>query len=582
MTSRFFNHLSLLLLLVAITSHASAQKASWLRTESFSGEEEVQLIEYIPTDTPERAAIWSFQSGVVPGGPGGAPDRIETWLKAYQENTGMLLFQKKAGNVHIMKIKYNPATDRILMLSLVSGNDLAPSFIGSDILKDDTLCYALRLLEYNHTGALVGNTQFPISCGHDATYVDADIDVASGKIVVAGHIHGDMFLDSTLYEFGTEQRFLRRDTSYMSVWEWSFAGDALHLDLFAQPSYVGPTSRFNTVCYGNSGDVYLGGWLLGPCTFDTVTINKVPEKSASFIVRYKPGSHVLAGAKVWEGVADGNMNDMIFNPFNKKVYFLHSWADSLMPMTGNIHFGAPGLAANMMIGSLDSTLHLQHYNYLRSGDTSTIFETTLVNRQLAADAQGRIYSSGYLHDSFMVKERMYYTLQDRFAFKASVFRFNPDLDLDTFYLSNTPMDHGIVLGEKIAVGNGDEVFVGGSFSGVCIFPPASRSTASGNKDAYIAKLSFASDQPTSIGDRTINKDEINTFPNPATSAITISLKKGQFLQVYNGQGQLMKSAKLKTGEEKLQLSVQHWPRGIYYIRSITNKGEVGKSSFVLY
>lgn len=83
---------------------------------------------------------------------------------------------------------------------------------------------------------------------------------------------------------------------------------------------------------------------------------------------------------------------------------------------------------------------------------------------------------------------------------------------------------------------------------------------------------------TSVG--TLNLDNnalvFSVFPNPAGSSVWVAfgqvLEASAQISLFNVGGQLVRSERLASGQERLQLDLAQLPKGIYMVRVETEKG----------
>ena len=67
-----------------------------------------------------------------------------------------------------------------------------------------------------------------------------------------------------------------------------------------------------------------------------------------------------------------------------------------------------------------------------------------------------------------------------------------------------------------------------------------------------------------------NLNEINVYPNPASSQINVASTNMRRVDIYNGIGQLIYSQEVDDNE--IEISTDSWSNGLYYINIETKEG----------
>lgn len=98
--------------------------------------------------------------------------------------------------------------------------------------------------------------------------------------------------------------------------------------------------------------------------------------------------------------------------------------------------------------------------------------------------------------------------------------------------------------------------------------------------------SLACIQGVSLNPKIVMGPEINIFPNPSSDKVSIEFqlaKSGAFLlEIYNPLGQVIRSWTIEDGlqENRIDLNIKDWDKGLYQVNLITDTREISKSLLI--
>lgn len=125
----------------------------------------------------------------------------------------------------------------------------------------------------------------------------------------------------------------------------------------------------------------------------------------------------------------------------------------------------------------------------------------------------------------------------------------------------------IETGESIAVDDFGNSYITGNFQGIADFDPSSsisNLTSLGGYDIFVFKLG-----PSGLGIETLFKEDINVFPNPASTQITISIEdKIEQVSIFSLAGELVQ---VENNPSK-KISVANLTSGVYFLKVKSTEG----------
>lgn len=549
----------------------------WIQQASFFGVEDIKTISYVPGNTTVNPAVWTFAGGAVNTGPGGTV-MSEYRLTAYNATSGTPLFDQQVIGVDIYRITYDASLDQVLLLI---NAEAGPAFIGQNTVSTggDPDCMKFGLLRFNRSGVLLGSQWLPFPCSHDrAGGLVWAIDTLLQRVALSMPVYGDLDTDSTLFNFGTHSRILRKDSTYMSIFQWDYAGTPLQLDMFVQPIGISDRSQLKDITYGNNGDICLVGDIVSDIRFGSFTVSKAATETATFMARIRAGGTVAAAKKVFTGntMSLGALG-IAYNRVNKQLYFANDWSDQLVMNGSMVQHGSTGFMSNILIAATDSNLTLQRFTTVRYGDTTSTLSSLLYSfGQIQTDGAGNIVMGATMKDSFRVEQKIFRSKTANEQYNVTVIRLNKDLQLDTCMLSEgTGNEHT----SQIALGQDQDIYVGGRFNGTAVFHPLSASPSTSTEDAFVVKIRLKKAGATGLPD----VEETNSwsiYPSPATDKLYVSLEKMQDISLYTADGRQVYHKVWANNRNACVIDVSGLAPGVYFVRATTQNGSNKVRRFV--
>lgn len=549
----------------------------WIQQASFFGVEDIKTMSYVPGNTAVNPAVWTFAGGAVNTGPGGTV-MDEHRLTAYNATSGTPLFDQQVIGVDIQKITYDASLDQVLLLV---NAEAGPAFIGQNTVSTggDPDCMKFGLLRFNRSGILLGSQWLPFPCSHDrAGGLIWDIDTLLQRVALSMPVYGDLDTDSSFFNFGTHSRMLHKDSTYMGIFQWDYAGTPLQLDMFVQPIGISDRSHVKGITYGNNGDICLVGDIVSDIRFGSFTVSRTATEAATFMARIRAGGTVAAAKKVFTGntMSLGAMG-ITYNRVNKQLYFANDWSDQLVMNGTVVQRGSTGFMANILIAATDSNLALQRFTTIRYGDTTSTLSSVLYSfGQIQTDVAGNIVMGATMKDSFLVQQKMFRSKTVNEQYNVTVLRMDKDLQLDTCMLSEgTGNEHT----SQIALGPEHEIYVGGRFNGAAMFHPLSGLPLTSTEDAFVVKIKLKKTGTTGLQDID-EADSWLVYPSPATDNLHVSLEKMQDVSLYTAEGKRVYHKVWANNRNACVIDVSRLAAGIYFMRATTQNGSSKVKRFV--
>lgn len=552
--------------------------AQWIRQAPFFGVEDIKTISYVPGNAASNPAVWTYAEGAVNSGPGGSVT-YEYRLMAYNAASGTTVFDQEVSGVDIYKITYDASLDQVLLL--VNAN-AGPAFIGQNTVSPGgTLpdCPNFGLLRFNRSGVLMGTQWLPFPCTHASAGASVwAIDTLLQRVALSMPVYGDFSTDSTSFIFGSITNILRKDSTYIGAFQWSYAGSPLQLNMFVQPFEFLDRSYVTDIAYGNNGDLNLLGNLRGDIKFGSITVSKAANETATFMARIRAGGSIAAAKKVFSSATLGlGPLGLTYNPVNKQLYFANDWSDQLFMNGSAVQKGSTGSTANMLIAATDSNLVTQRFTTVRYGDTTGTLSTVFFGfNNLCTDASGNIVLGATMKDSFRVEQKVFKSRSVNDEFNVAALRFDKDLKLDTCLLSEGTGNEHL---SQLTTGPGNEIYIGGRFNGPAVFPPLNINVQSSIEDAFVVKIGLKKTGTTGIGE--VNGSNLwSMYPNPATDNLYINLEQMETVSVYTADGRLVHRKAFDGRKNTYVIDVSGFAPGVYFVRATVQQGGSKVRSFV--
>ncbi len=555
-----------------------AQTATqWIRQQPFFGGEDVHLISYVPGNATIAPAVWTYAEGGVNSGPGGSVD-YQYRLIAYNATTGATLFDQLVVGVEIYKITYDASLDQVLLL--VNANS-GPALIGQNSIvpSNPPGCLNFGLLKFNRAGVVLDKKWLPFPCTHDpAGGMVWDVDTLLQKVALSMPVYGDLSTDSTSFTFGSNTQILRKDTTYISIFQWDYAATPLQLDMFIQPMDFTKRSYVIDMAYGNNGDLCILGNLVSDIRFGSTTVSRTGNESASFMARIKPGGTVAAAKKVFSNDSlNAGALALAYNPVNKQYYFTNDWAGQLVVNGSPVQKGAAGFTVNLLIAATDSNLVTQRFATVRYADTTgKRYSVFYGYSHLSTGAAGDIVVGGMMKDSIRVGQKVFRSRSLTDQFDIAALRFDKDLKFDTCMLSEGTGNEHLT---QLTTGPGNEIYLAGHFDGQCSFPPLTANVQSSFSDGLVVKANLKTAATTGIPNLPSDYSW-SVYPNPAMDMLTINLEHIAHVSIYAADGKLVYRKTADGNKNKHIVDVSGFAPGIYFVRALQQQGAGGTRSFI--
>lgn len=102
-----------------------------------------------------------------------------------------------------------------------------------------------------------------------------------------------------------------------------------------------------------------------------------------------------------------------------------------------------------------------------------------------------------------------------------------------------------------------------------------------NDLAITNKLYFVIEYPITTSNHKLSNNSIILYPNPTRNYVTIqnTKKDWQKITIYTITGETLLTQKTKE-EETIKINLSNYPKGIYIIECINNKGEIKKNKII--
>lgn len=217
----------------------------------------------------------------------------------------------------------------------------------------------------------------------------------------------------------------------------------------------------------------------------------------------------------------------------------------------------------MFIVKLDSGFNLKWAKKQGGGTNSYPMAIT-------TDANGNVYSTGFYSGTvdFDPSSATYDLTAANFDIYISILNASGDLAWAGGF-GNQQGDWG----RDIAVDAASNLYVLGLFNGGTIdFDPTSgvsNLTSAGDNDIFLIKLAPGS--VLGVNDQLVNNTAVSIYPNPASSAFTVSLAQpchNARVEVYNSLGVMVFIAPV--AESYITVNMSEYPDGLYSIRVVDN------------
>ena len=95
---------------------------------------------------------------------------------------------------------------------------------------------------------------------------------------------------------------------------------------------------------------------------------------------------------------------------------------------------------------------------------------------------------------------------------------------------------------------------------------------SGNVAAQVTRAINVVENTTGLDD--VNAIELNMYPNPASSYVTLSIKESasvaQEVKIVNALGQVIQTQSWDAGQSELRIDLSNFMPGVYYVQVVNN------------
>ncbi len=492
-----------------------------------------------------------------------------------------------------------------------SGNIFVAGTFSSDTIIFDTTKLVsagyddLFLVKYNSNGNIIWAKRAGGKSGDVVTSVAVDV---SGNAYITGHFDLDTLVFDTI-------NLINAGNSDIFIAKYDPAGNVIWAKSIGGTNY----EYANSIATDVSGNIFITG-SFGSSTilFDTITLNN-PNLYSYFLAKYDAGGHAqwakTAKGTYWD-VGTSVAIDTAGNPCVTGHFLSNSIIfgnDTLTNATFSIDiflakYGANGnLLWAKSAGEINSdfptsvAIDASGNNYITGyfGDSGEGFHKTSFFDSLANAGYYDIFLAKYNLNGNVIWSKsfggIHWDIANSIALDTSGNLYitgyynSPTLPFNSTLLTNTDSadifvvkldTSGTVLWAKSVGGTGDDaansiamdhagkIYVAGTFnSGTLVFGATTLANLDGYSNIFLAKLD--SSLITGLMEMQ-NFPTISLFPNPATTALFITLPQKSQIQILNIQGQLIRT--ISKAEKETTIDIRDLSSGVYIIKAITEDG----------
>jgi hypothetical protein len=307
-----------------------------------------------------------------------------------------------------------------------------------------------------------------------------------------------------------------------------------------------------SIAVDNSGNLYIAGYFQSnSIVFGTDTLTNHSSNYDALLAKYSSEGNVLWAISTGGSEMDG-MNSIATDP-NDNVY-----------ISGNFNSDSIVLGDDTLVNIDSYSFFIAKFDSAGNEIWTTNSLSNSIIKNITTDIYGNLYVTGEYSDTVIIG-----TDTVSCVGYDDIFLSEYNSNGNILWIKNAG-GKGIDASCAISIGPNNNVFIAGFFNSDSLFIDNSLLLNSGNGDIFLAKLNSSS---TGIKELT-NNNYFNIFPNPANDFITIETLQLSKIEIFNIQGQILKT--INSNSKEITIDLTYLPSGVYFVKARTNKEVVVK------